>query len=140
METINFKDTKVSNLTLDGVGMPMPVESLVLDAKGLKQIDWTSIFGTMGTNAFEKYYFNLKLNSNGPGAMELYAVDEDVYYVYAVAVPDEPFSKFIGWYDAEGNLVSTDEQLYIISELYDCVGGNIEIGSESQFNFEARFE
>ena len=76
--------------------------------------------------------FELTLKASGDGLVGCSkGEDEDRHHVYIKA--RERFgSKFVGWYDEEGNLVSTERTLDISSdEMNGCVG---------TFNYTARFE
>ena len=76
--------------------------------------------------------FELTLKASGNGLVGCHKYgDEDRDYVSIIAQA-RGGSKFVGWYDEEGNLVSTERVLEISSdEMNGCVG---------TFNFTARFE
>ena len=76
--------------------------------------------------------FELTLKASGNGLVGCHKYgDEDRDYVSIIAQA-RGGSKFVGWYDEEGNLVSTERVLEISSdEMNGCVG---------TFNYTARFE
>lgn len=76
--------------------------------------------------------FELSLSASGDGLVGCNKYgDEDRDFVFINARANAG-SKFVGWYDEEGNLVSTERVLEISSdEMNGCVG---------TFNYTARFE
>ena len=76
------------------------------------------------------FELTLKASGNGLVGCSKYG-DEDRDYVSIIAQA-RTGSTFVGWYDEEGNLVSTERVLEISSdEMNGCVG---------TFNYTARFE
>ena len=75
--------------------------------------------------------FELTLTASGNGLVGCSSYGEDRQFVFINAWP-RGGSTFVGWYDEEGNLVSTERVLEISSdEMNGCVG---------TFNYTARFE
>lgn len=138
LETLNVKDTDIyrfyiTNATSLKTFIPTPVECMVLRIRegGLKQLDWIC---TLAKKRIGKDYFHIKLSTEGAGSMETLCDDEDNYYLYLDAIPEEGH-RFIGWYDANGKLISTDQLFAVIND--DKLLG---LGEDAQFEFVAKFE
>lgn len=138
LETLNvtgtniyrFQITKAINLKTI---LPSPVKSMTFGTSGcgLKQIDWICTYLNDKTG---KDYFHVKLSTEGAGSVYTSGDDEDVYYMSIGAIPDEGH-RFVGWYDADGKLVSTDEHMLLVGDDHF-----LEIGADAQFEFVAKFE
>ena len=75
--------------------------------------------------------FELTLTASGNGLVGCSSYGEDRQFVFINAWP-RGGSTFVGWYDEDGNLVSTERRFEISSdEMNGCVG---------TFNYTARFE
>ena len=66
--------------------------------------------------------FELTLTASGNGLVGCSSYGEDRQFVFINAWP-RGGSKFVGWYDEDGNLVSTERWFEISSdEMNGCVG------------------
>ena len=74
----------------------------------------------------------IDLTADGCGKVELRSMPDEHYYpVRIVATPDEGH-KFLGWYDADGDLISSENEMEISDEAI--------FGCEGEFIYTARFE
>ncbi len=138
LKTLNITDTCIYHLRLVDAPnletiLPSPIECVVFSAQrcDLKQIDW--ICSLILAGDFGEEFFHAKLSAEGAGSIETYCDDKyTYYYLGAYAVPDEGH-RFIGWYDEEGKLVTTDQYLPI----NDCDNGAWAVDVEE---YVAKFE
>ena len=94
------------------------------------------ITGEAETELSELPSFKLDVNVDGEGYAGVSAWSgESCYEVHAVAQPIEGKS-FVGWFDAQGNLVSEDADY----ELFGQNSGNNADGAHASFALTARFE
>ena len=80
------------------------------------------------------YKINLTVEGKGFAGVSSYG-DENYYEVHLIASPAEG-EEFLGWFDADGKLVSTDENYTLFGE---DSGVDAE-GAHAEFVFTARFE
>ena len=79
------------------------------------------------------YAFNVDLTAEGSGSVEVSGwLDEHYYYAVVCAVPTEGH-KFLGWHDAEGNLIS---EKAVIAIAFDA---NYESDVEVAYIFDRNF-
>ena len=138
LETLNVTGTNIYRFQITNAinlktVLPSPVKSITFSTSGcgLKQIDWICTYLNDTTG---KDYFHVKLSTEGAGSVYTSGDDEDVYWLSVSAVPEEGH-RFIGWYDADGKLVSTDEHMMLVGDDHF-----LEIGSDVLFEFVAKFE
>ena len=138
LEALNVKDTDPYHLNLINVPsldptLSSPIECWVLDVgkNGVKQIDWISTYikDLTGEN-----YFHIKLSAECEGSVYVNCYEEDDYTVFPEAIPEEGH-RFIGWYDKDGNLLTTEESFEITSYMYEN-----GIDKLSGMEFIAKFE
>ncbi|MBR5949017.1 MAG: PT domain-containing protein [Clostridia bacterium] len=107
-----------------------------ISASGCSPISFMN-FASYGNCRFEGqdcigHSMHVELTAEGSGKVELLCTrPEDYHPVYIIATPDEGH-KFLGWYDADGKLFSTESRVEISDE-------NIH-GCEGEFIYTARFE
>lgn len=95
---------------------------------------YCELTGDAGTA--EKPSFKIEVTTEGEGYAGVSAwSDENYYEVHLVANPAEGRT-FVGWFDADGKLVSTDEDY----ELFGENTHNSAEGAHAEFIFTARFE
>ena len=80
------------------------------------------------------YKINLTVEGNGFAGVSSYG-DENYYEVHLIASPADG-EEFLGWFDAAGKLISTDEDYTLFGE---DSGANAE-GAHAEFVYTARFE
>ncbi len=138
LETLNVTGTNIYRFRITNAinlktVLPSPVKSMTFGTSGcgLKQIDWICTYLNDRTG---KDYFHVKLSTEGAGSVYTSGDDEDVYYMSIGAIPDEGH-RFVGWYDADGKLVSTDEHMLLVGDDHF-----LEIGADALFEFVAKFE
>ena len=138
LETLNATGTDMYKFHIvDAMNLKTVISSTIKSTyffsigSGLKQIDWVCNYADKSTG---KNYFHIKVNTEGAGSVETHCGDDADYYLSISALPGDGH-RFIGWYDAEGKLVSTDK-------LIDIIGENnfLELGADAQFEFTAKFE
>ncbi len=95
---------------------------------------YCELTGDAGTA--EKPSFKIEVTTEGEGYAGVSAwSDENYYEVHLVANPAEGRT-FVGWFDADGKLVSTDENF----ELFGENTHNSAEGAHAEFVFTARFK
>ena len=138
LETLNIIGTDIYRFRInDAINLktilPSPVKSTTFNTSGcgLKQIDWICTYINHRTG---KDYFHMKLSTEGAGSVDSLGDEHVAYYLSIKAVPEEGH-RFIGWYDAEGKLVSTDELMKFIGN-----DNFLDFEPGTLFEFTAKFE
>ncbi len=110
-----------------------PIECTVLymSENGMKQIEWIC---NIGKDITGENLFHIKLSAEGAGSVYIECYDEGDNPSFAEAIPEEGH-RFVGWYDKEGNLLTTEDSFEIDSFLYEK-GIDMLAGME----FIAKFE
>ncbi|MBR4636768.1 MAG: hypothetical protein IKO51_10490 [Clostridia bacterium] len=149
MQNVVFEEIEINDLTVTGVknnaqfSFPAVsgearfiggyVERLRLYSAAHSYCDIT---GDAESNIGELPSFRIDIKVEGEGYAGILAwSDENFYEVHLDARPAEGRT-FIGWFDADGNLVSADSNY----ELFGESTGNIAEGAHAEFAFFARFE
>lgn len=85
----------------------------------------------------ESHAFTVELAIEGNGTAGVYGYSDEHYYVVFIQAEAHEGHKFIGWYDADGKLISTDEQIELSGIEIEDFNGHYFI---SDFTGTARFE
>ena len=106
---VSLNETGVDSISPE----PIVAPRLIIYESHFKHLHWRQ---ALPLNE-EQYSSGLEviLDAEGGGTVGMTGYpDEDYYVMYLCAHSDDDLdSKFVGWYDAEGNLVSAEEQLLL---------------------------
>lgn len=131
-------DLEKLKITSDEIAGLPPINCAIYNGTGLGDISW---YCTLHMNEGGNPFFGLIVDTAADfGTFNVETVvNEEECYTCLVAVPMEGH-RFIGWYDSQDNLVSTDERFMFV----DLSADEIEYDSDSNdypvFYYHALFE